>query len=164
MVTIRINFKERSKMKTLLKITGGLSIAALAVVIQPLSQAQMFPKAPSGCVYLREVITGRTEIRKVVAANNSNANTDFAVPTGTRFTNYNAKFIPENNTRFNVEVNLRNSDNSTSRVVSRGIDARRFYLYNQPFRTPTDKQPFQINTRVTAGRNNAYRIAVLACQ
>ncbi len=152
-------------MKTLLKIFGGLSIAAMTVAIHPVVQAaRMFPFAPKGCVYLREVNTGSTEIRKVVANNNSNANTDFAVPTGTRFTNYNAKFIPENNTRFDVEVNLRNSDNSTSRVVSRRIDAKRFYLYNQPFRSPTEKQPFQINTRVTAGRNNVYSIAVLACQ
>ncbi|WP_156427047.1 hypothetical protein [Leptolyngbya sp. NIES-2104] len=36
--------------------------------------------------------------------------------------------------------------------------------YNQPFRTPTDRQPFQINARVTGNRNTAYQVAVLACE
>ncbi|MGQ9872141.1 hypothetical protein [Leptodesmis sp.] len=60
-------------------------------------------------------------------------------------------------------MNLRYNDNSTSQVVRRTIQARRFYRYDQPFRTPTDRQPFQINARVTGDRNTAYQVAVLAC-
>lgn len=151
-------------MKSILPISLiGLYLAtAAAAVIQPV-QAQSFPIAPRGCVYLREITTGRTFIRKVIARNNSNANTDFAVPTGTRFVNYIGKLIPENNDRYQAEVNLKYNDNSKSQVVNRKIQARRFYLYQQPFRTPTDRQPFQINTRVTGNGNTAYQVAVLAC-
>ncbi|MCL6436523.1 MAG: hypothetical protein K6T90_20420 [Leptolyngbyaceae cyanobacterium HOT.MB2.61] len=145
-------------------ITGGLSIATAATLLCQPTQAQTFPAAPPNCVYLKEVTTGKTVIRKVIALNNSNANTDFAVPTGIRFSSYIGRFIPENNARYQVDVNLKYNDGSSSTVVSRTIQARRFYLYNQPFQTPTGRQPFQINSRVTGTRNTAYRVSVLACR
>lgn len=150
-------------MKPILSSVIGLYLTTAAViVIQPV-QSQSFPNAPKGCVYLREITTGRPAIRKVIASNNSNANTDFAVPTGTRFVSYVGKLIPENNASYQAEVNLKYNDNSKSQVVNRKIQAKRFYLYQQPFRTPTARQPFQINTRVTGDRNTAYQVAVLAC-
>jgi hypothetical protein len=100
----------------------------------------------------------------VIALNNSNANTDFAVPTGSRFSSYIAKLIPENDSQYQVDVNLKYNDGSSSTAVSRTIQAKRFYLYNQPFRMPTNRQPFQINTRITGSRNTAYRVFVSACQ
>lgn len=142
----------------------SLYFATSIISVGQPAQAQSFPKAPPNCVYLREVTTGRTAIRKSIASNNSNANTDFVVPTGTSFSNYNGKFIPENNARYRVEANLKYADNTTSQVVNRSIQARRFYLYQQPFRTPTATQPFQVNARVTGDRNTAYQIAVLACR
>lgn len=147
---------------SLLSVIGLYLVTAALSVSQP-AQAQ-FPKAPPRCVYLREITTGRTSIRKTIATNNSNANTDFAVPTGTQFTNYIGKLIPENNANYEAEVNLKYNDNSASQVVKRSIQARRFYLYQQPFRTPTNRQPFQVNTRITGTRNTAYQVAVLACQ
>lgn len=147
---------------TLSSVVGLYLTTAIVTVIQPV-QAQSFPAAPKGCVYLREITTGRIAIRKVVASNNSNANTDFAVPTGTRFVSYVGKLIPENNARYQAEINLKYNDNSKSQVVNRQIQAKRFYLYQQPFRTPTARQPFQINARVTGDRNTAYQMAVLAC-
>lgn len=150
-------------MKPVLSSVIGLCLTTAAVmVIQPV-QSQSFPNAPKGCVYLREITTGRPAIRKVIARNNSNANTDFAVPTGTRFVSYVGKLIPENNDRYQAEVNLKYNDNSTAQVVNRTIQARRFYLYQQPFRTPTDRQPFQINARVTGNNNTVYQVAILAC-
>ncbi len=142
----------------------GLYLATAVVSVSQPAQAQNFPKAPPNCVYLREVTTGRTSIRKTIASNNSNANTDFVVPTGVSFSNYIGKFIPENNDRYRVEANLKYADNTTSRVIDRSIQARRFYLYQQPFRTPTAAQPFQVNARVTGNRNTAYQLAVLACR
>lgn len=151
-------------MKFLVPSMIGLHLAtALLWVGQP-ARAQSFPKAPPNCVYLREVTTGRPFIRKTIASNNSNANTDFVVPTGTSFSSYNGKFIPENNANYTVEANLKYADNTTSRVINRPIKARRFYLYQQPFRTPTATQPFQINARITGDRNTAYQISVLACR
>ena len=151
-------------MKTLLPSVMGFYWASTFVVTmaQPV-QAQSFPKAPPNCIYLREVTTGRSEIRKVIAANNSNANTDFVVPPGRKLTSYIGKMIPENNARYQVQVNLKYADNTTSQVVNRTVQAKRFFLYQQPFRTPTNAQPFQVNARVSGDRNTAYRIAFLAC-
>ncbi len=150
-------------MKPILSSIVGLYLTTAAVTVVQPAQAQSFPPAPKGCIYLREVTTKSPFIRKVIAANNSNANTDFAVPTGTRFVTYVGRLIPENNATYTAEVNLRYNDNSTSQVVRRTIQARRFYRYDQPFRTPTDRQPFQVNARVTGDRNTAYQVAVLAC-
>ncbi|BAU10940.1 hypothetical protein LEP3755_14320 [Leptolyngbya sp. NIES-3755] len=149
-------------MKPVLTIASVISIAVVAASSSP-NPAQAFPPAPAGCVYLNEITTGRPVIRKTVATNNSNANTDFAVPTGRQFRSYIGRLIPENNSRFTAQVNLKYNDGSSSTAVTRTIEARRFFMYNQPFQTPTDRQPFQINTRVTGNRNTAYQVAVLAC-
>jgi hypothetical protein len=151
-------------MKTISLSLAGLYLAGTVVALGQPVQAQNFPIPDPNCVYLREVTTGRTSIRKVIASNNSNANTDFVVPPGTRFASYNGKFIPENNDRYQVQANLKYADNTTAQVINRTIQARRFYLYQQPFRTPTNAQPFQVNARVTGTRNTAYQIAVLACR
>jgi hypothetical protein len=142
----------------------GLYLVTAALTSTYSVQAQSFPNAAPGCVYLREVTTGRTAIRKLIATNNSNANTDFVVPTGTSFNSYIGKLIPENNAKYRAEINLKYNDNTSDQAVDRPIQARRYYLYQQPFRTPTNRQPFQINTRITGDRNNAYQLAVLACR
>ncbi len=148
-------------MKKILAITIGLSMTTASLMYQPpKAEAQVSNR----CVYLREVSTKQRAIRKVIELNNSNANTDFAVPTGVRFSSYSARVTPENNSNYGIEVNLKYNDNSSAQAVSRSIDARRFYAYNQPFRPPTQRQPFQINTRITGARNTAYQVAVLACE
>ena len=151
-------------MKSFFLGSVGVAIALSATTLAADPASAQFPSAPNNCVYLREITTRQTTIRKVIASNNSNANTDFAVPTGVRFTSYIGRFIPENNAGFTAEVNLKYNDGTSSTVISRSVNARRFYRYDQPFRTPTDIQPFQINVRITGQRNTAYRVAVLACQ
>lgn len=151
-------------MKKFLTILDGVSIAASTVVLSLPTQAQTFPPAaPKDCIYLKEITTRRPIIRKVVARNNTNANTDFAVPTGRSFSSYIGMFLPENNDRYRVEANLKYNDGTSSTVVKRDIQARRFFVYQQPFRTPTGVQPFQINARITGNANTAYQVAVLAC-
>ena len=151
-------------MKKLILGSTGVAIALGSLSLAVLPVAAQFPNAPNNCVYLKEITTRQTTIRKVIASNNSNANTDFAVPTGVAFTSYIGRFIPENNAGFTAEVNMKYNDGSSSMVVQRSVNARRFYRYDQPFRAPTDRQPFQINVRITGQRNTAYRVAVLACQ
>lgn len=155
-------------MKKFLGFVGGMAIATTAIIpalYQP-SQAQTGNVVPgANCVYLREITTGKSMIRKVVASGNSNANVDFAVPTGISFATYTAEFLPENNARFRVSVNFKYNDNTSSTAISRDLNpARRFFLYNVQLRTPTGQQPFQINTNVLGQRNTAYSVAVLACQ
>ncbi len=151
-------------MRKLLTIAAGLSVAITAVMLHQPTHAQSFPSASRNCVYLREITTRKRVIRKVIELNNSNSNTDFAVPTGVRFSSYVEQLIPENNSRYQANVNLKYNDNTSAQAVSRSIEAKRFYLYNQPFRTPTSRQPFQINTKIKGTRNTAYRVSVLACQ
>ncbi len=154
-------------MKKLLTVASGVFITVAALPIyQPLQAQtlQTLPDPPQNCIYLKEVPSGEMVVRKVISLTNSNANTDFAVPTGTSFSNFNVKFVPENNSRYRIDVNLKYNDNSSSRPISRSIDAKRFDLYEHPFQLPTDRQPFQVNTRITGSRNTAYQVFVLACQ
>lgn len=151
-------------MKSFLTATVGLSIVSAAVIVPQPAQAQIFPPPGRGCQYLREVTTRQTQIRKLIATNNSNANTDFVVPPGIAFTRYLGMMVPENNARYTAEANLKYADNTSSTVANRTLQARRFYLYQLPFRTPTAQQPFQVNARITGDRNTAYRIAIQACQ
>ncbi|MBV9390050.1 MAG: hypothetical protein JOZ78_26805 [Chroococcidiopsidaceae cyanobacterium CP_BM_ER_R8_30] len=146
-------------------IAGGLSIALATVSLYKPMQAQELPPAPSNCSYLKEVRTGKPAIRQSVATNNSNSHTDFAVPTGTSFTSYIGRLIPENNAQYRVEFNLKYNDGTSSTAVSRTIaNAQKFSVYNLPFRTPTNRQPFQVNANIRSGRNNAYTVLVLACR
>jgi hypothetical protein len=131
-------------MKKFLPVIIGLPVTLVATTPYQPTQAQTFAAPPQNCIYLKEVTTGRPTVRKVIARGNTNANTDFAVPTGTRFTNYIGKLIPENNETYVAEANLKYNDGSSSQAVKRTIQARRLFLYQQPFRTPTAKQPFQI--------------------
>lgn len=167
-------------MKQTISLLAGLAIAAAALipVLNQPSQAQSpapatgtnpasgnNPATNANCVYLREVTTGKSVIRKQVATGNSNANVDFAVPSELRFTSYIAEFLPENNNRFRVAVNFKYSDNSSSTPIARDLNpAQRFYLYNVQMQSPTNRQPFQINTNVQGDRNTAYSVSVLACQ
>ncbi len=150
-------------MKKILAIAGGVALAAASVALHPSAQAQSFPAPPKSCIWLREVTTGTQPIRKTITTANSNANVDFAVPAGTQFKKYMAQLIPENDARYTAEVNLIYNDNSTSRVATRTIEGRRFFLYNLPFQPPTGRQPIRVNTRVTGQRGIAYRVAVMAC-
>jgi hypothetical protein len=151
-------------MKKFLPIIIGLPVALVATTPYQPTQAQTFAAPPQSCIYLKEVATGRPAIRKVIERGNTNANTDFAVPTGTRFTSYIGKLIPENNDTYTAEANLKYNDGSSSQAVKRTIQARRLFMYQVPFRTPTGRQPFQINARVTGTANTAYQVAVLACK
>ncbi|HIK17956.1 MAG TPA: hypothetical protein IGS53_22075 [Leptolyngbyaceae cyanobacterium M33_DOE_097] len=120
------------------------------------------PPAPKGCVYLKEVSTGETQIRKL--AELGNENTDFAVPTSFRFSSYTAQFVPENDANYVGELYFKYNDGSNAKVYGKNYSATRFKRVSGTFRPPTVKQPYQVNFRVDTARNNTYQIAVLACQ
>ncbi len=156
-----------NNMTNKLTILAGLAIASATLIpaFNQATQAQAPPVQSSNCVYLREVTTGKSVIRKVVATANTNANVDFAVPSGIPFRSYIAEFLPENNARFRVAVNFRFADNTTSNAITRDLNpARRFFLYNVQLVSSTGQIPFQVNTNVVGQRNTAYAVAVLACQ
>jgi hypothetical protein len=130
--------------------------------------------AQQACVPLRAVEgNGETTVRKrisspgVVPGVNNNWNTDFAVPTGRRFTSYIATITPENAAAYNVGVNLK-YNNNTSREVYRQdrIELSRNVPYQIRANTPpgTTRQPYQVNLNVSGTFGNTYQARVFACQ
>lgn len=153
-------------MKTTHFLVGGIVAAGVSAgLLTAVSHAQTPPPLPplqKNCVYLKEVSTGKIEIRKLVRSGNEN--TDFAVPTGIRFTSYIAQLLPENNADYEANLYFKYNDGSNAKVFSKKIPAQRFRRYTGVFRSPNLRQPFQINFNISSNRNNAYQIAVMACR
>ncbi|WP_084555007.1 hypothetical protein [[Phormidium ambiguum] IAM M-71] len=151
--------------KTHFLVCGIVATGASAALLTAVSHAQTPPPLPPlqrNCVFLKEVSTGQIQIRKVVRVGNEN--TDFAVPTGIRFTSYVAQFLPENNANYQANLFFKYNDGSNARVFSKTIAGKRFQREVGAFRSPTGRQPFQINFNVSSNRNNAYQVAVMACR
>jgi hypothetical protein len=118
-------------------------------------------------VKFKEVSTGQTSIQKTISANvlgNNDWNTDFAVPVGTTFRYFIGRVYPQNTANYQVAINLKYNNDSTSSAFNRQVPMQRLRLYSQTFRTPTAKQPFQINVNIGGPVNNVYSVAVLGCQ
>lgn len=149
-------------------LCGIVATGASAALLTAVSHAQTPQTAPplpalqKNCVFLKEVSTGQIQIRKVVRVGNEN--TDFAVPTGIRFRSYIAQFLPENNASYQANLFFKYNDGTNSRVFSKTIAGKRFQREVGAFRSPTARQPFQINFNVSSNRNNAYQVAVMACR
>ncbi len=126
------------------------------------AEAPALPPAPKGCVYLKEVSTGQTEIRKQVKFGDEN--TDFAVPTGTKFTYYIPQLLAENNAKYGVKLYFKYNDGSNAKVYDKTLSLKRFERVSDQFNSPTEKQPYQVNFNVGSARNNVYQISVLGCQ
>jgi hypothetical protein len=120
------------------------------------------PPAPKGCVYLKEISTGNTEIRKQVRLGDEN--TDFAVPTGTKFSSYMPQLLGENNAKYGIKLYFKYNDGSNAKVFDKSFPLQRFERVSAKFTSPSGKQPYQVNFRVSSARNNAYRISILGCQ
>lgn len=142
-------------------VVAGSSFACLTTT----SHAQTPPPLPpleKNCVFLKEVTSGQVQIRKI--AMRGNQNTDFAVPTGVRFTSYIAQLLPENNANYGIDMYFKYNDSSSAKVFSKTISAQRFKRVAGAFRSPTARQPYQINFSVATDENNAYQVAVMACK
>ena len=126
------------------------------------TEAPELPPAPENCVYLEEISTGETEIRKKVELGNEN--TDFAVPTGTVFTSYIPQLLAENNAKYGVKLYFKYNDGSNAKVFDKTYPIKRFEQVSDQFNSPSETQPYQINFNVSSDLNNAYRISVLGCQ
>ncbi|BFM39509.1 hypothetical protein OLK001_14350 [Synechocystis sp. LKSZ1] len=121
-------------------------------------------KLPKNCQYLKEVATNQTHIRKSIdSIVGNNFDTDFAVPTGERFTSYKASMLPENVGTYGVTINLKYPDNSVSTAFRKNVEMTR-KLYSLDFKPPTKAQPYQINLNINGSNKNAYTIAVIACK
>ncbi len=147
-----------------------MAIAGVAMTLMPISlfaDTQKAQAQPQGCVYFREVTTGKTSIQKTVSIRGlgtNNWDTDFAVPVGTTFSYFIARVFPQNNANYQVTINLKYTNDTSSEVFRSSLPMTRMQLWSKIFRTPTVKQPVQINMNVGSDVNNVYSVAVLGCK
>lgn len=161
----RLVSKKATTMKKRYIALAGITMALMPIAL--VANVQDAQAQPKNCVYLREVSSGQISIEKKVsirALGNNDWNTDFAVPTGTRYRYFMGHIYPQNNANYQVTVSLKYNDNTSSQVYKKSIPMQRYELYSGTFRPPTAKQPYQVNVNVGSDVNNVYSVAVLACQ
>lgn len=119
------------------------------------------------CVLLEEVTTGQTEIRKRIEnriITQGNWSTDFVVPSGQEFSYFVAILSPEHNAPYELIVNFKHREAPTvEQVYSNRADLEEGEIYAVPLQSSTNRQPFQVNTRVGGTNGDVYTIAVAAC-
>lgn len=157
--------------QALVKVAGMLTgVAGLSLALSPLFSIHSSLNAAETCIPLR-VVGSQTETiaRKRIESNlrnAGNANIDFAVPTGHRFTRYIGTLTPENEAGYKVSVNLKFNDD-TSRLVygEKDLPLKRNMPYKLEIPTPPGltRQPYQINLHVTGVNGNVYQAKFRAC-
>lgn len=119
------------------------------------------------CDAFKEVTTGKTEIRKSIQNSliiRDNWNTDFAIPTGKKFDFFVGTMLPENTGTYDVSIRLKYPDNTSDTVYSKNVPMEKGESYSLTFRTPTSKQPYQVNTLIGGSNNNTYTVSIIGCQ
>ncbi len=123
------------------------------------------------CYPLNVIGGSGTAVTKTVSpfstlVTNNNWNTDFAVPSSRVFDSYEATIVPENNANYDVELNLKYSDNSSSASYKKD---RVEVMVGEPLKligSPrAQRGPYQINVFV-GGLNaigNTYTVSVVGC-
>lgn len=141
---------------------GFISIATMAIDANAQAKVEKLPK---NCRYLKEVATNQTHIRKSIdSIIGKNFDTDFAVPPGIKFASYKASMVPENEGTYGITVNLKYADNSVSSAYRKDVALKNRVPYSLEFKSPTVKQPYQINLNINGNNKNTYTIAVMACR
>ncbi len=143
----------------------GLALAGSLGAFLP-AQAIAQSSQGTNCVNLQEVTSGATQIRKQIKVGffgPGNIHTDFSVPTNSMLNYFEVSFIPENDARYDAEINFRYSSGAQATVFSSGGDVVSNQVYSRWFVSPTGELPFLINTSVSGENNTAYTIAVRGC-
>lgn len=148
---------------TLFGIVGTL--LSLSWPGTPVSYAQT-------CTPLKVIGGQGTQAKKTVSppgtpVSRNNWNTDFAVPSGIRFTRYVATIVPGSTAEYNVSVYLKYSNNTDDKIYDQGSIK---LTQNQPLTVSgaprADSSPYQVNVRIgnieTVGRS--YTASVVACR
>ncbi len=147
----------------------GLRYIGIAALLLGLSLTS--PAQAETCIDLNVVGADGTSVKKTVSpfstlVTSNNWNTDFAVPSDRSFSRYVATIVPENSANYDVELNLKYRDNSSSRSYKKDNVAVKF---GQPLRVvgvpQSRRDPFQVNIFI-GGLNaigNTYTVSVLGC-
>ncbi|MBE9008668.1 hypothetical protein IQ250_00370 [Pseudanabaenaceae cyanobacterium LEGE 13415] len=158
-----------------LSVGCSLAIGTAIAMSQTLPAiSQTAPATQANCIPLRVVDgNGSTTTRKSISSPgvlpgvNNNWNTDFAVPTGRRFTSYIATITPENAAEYDVTINLKYSNNTSTEVFDGdNLALGRFVPYQLKISTPPEvtRQPYQVNLNIRGTLGNTYQARVFACQ
>jgi hypothetical protein len=150
--------------KTLKMTAIALGLGIIIINLAPSANAKKKPA--SNCQLLKEVSTNQTKIRKEIQTGpfGNNWNTDFAVPAGVKFKSYKANMIPENNADYQVAINMKYSDDTSDVAYQRNVPMKRGQTYSLPFKSATNRQPYQINLNIGGDVGNVYNISVMACR
>ena len=143
----------------------GLALVGSIGALLPSKAIAQSPQG-SGCVNLQEVTTGQTTIRKQIKIGflgPGNIHTDFSVPSNNNLTYFEVRFIPENDARYDVDINFRYADGAQANVFSADGDVMTNQMYARWFVSPTGATPFLINTSVSGENNTAYTVSVRGC-
>jgi hypothetical protein len=129
------------------------------------------PTYAETCEPLNVVGADGISVKKTVSpfstlVTNNNWNTDFAVPSDRSYNRYVATIVPENNANYDIELNLKYSDNSSGGAYKKDNVAVKV---GQPLRlvgVPRSRRdPFQVNVFI-GGLNaigNTYTVSVDGC-
>ena len=116
-------------------------------------------KLPKNCQYLKEVATNQSHITKTIdSIIGKNFDTDFAVPTGIKFTSFKGFMVTQNDGTYGVTINLKYPDNSVSTAFRKDVVMQRYKSYSLPFQSPTKNIPYQINLNINGNTKNVYTI------
>jgi hypothetical protein len=148
--------------------TSYLVGLALAGSLGALLPAPAIAQSAQGtnCVNLQEVTSGATQIRKQIKVGffgPGNIHTDFSVPPNSNLSYFEVSFIPENDARYDAEINFRYNTGAQATVFSSSGDVTSNLVYSRWFVSPTGELPFLINTSVSGENNTAYTISVRGC-
>jgi hypothetical protein len=149
----------------------GLRVLGVAGLLLSLSFSASQPVQAETCSALNVIGATGTKVTKTVSpistlATNNNWNTDFAVPGGRTYNRFVATIVPENNANYDVKMNLKYSDNSSTGSYSKDNVAVRV---GQPLRLSgvprSQGEPFQVNVFIggISAIGNTYTVSVVGC-
>lgn len=123
------------------------------------------------CTALKVIGAVGTKVKKTVSpistlVTNNNWNTDFAVPDGRTFSRYVATIMPENNANYDVKLNLKYSDKSSSEVYKKDNAAVKVGVpLNMSGAPRSQSEPFEVNVFVggISAIGNTYTVSVAGC-
>jgi len=128
------------------------------------------PAQADTCTPLRVVGGQGFEVRKRIErrggiVTSNNWNTDFIVPGGVRFNYYTITITAENTANYNVAAHFKYPDNSSSTVFENGsLPLQQWKPRSLNVKSPTGRQPFQVNLRIGGNNGNVYRARISACR
>ncbi|TYQ25242.1 hypothetical protein [Pseudanabaena sp. UWO310] len=147
-----------------LRLLGMSGFLLLSLSFISSAQAQI-------CTALNVIGANGTSVKKTVSpfstlVTNNNWNTDFAVPSEQSFSQFVATIVPENIANYDLELNLKYSDESSDTSYKKeNVGVTFAHPLNLVGRSRPNSNPYQVNVFI-GGLNaigNTYTVSVEGC-